>query len=177
MSELEYPKRFNVWINAIIDLIEKGYVNHPDDTGGATNFGITQRVARSYGYKGDMRNFPRSMAVEIYYKEYWQGKIQEHLANRIGLLVFDTSINSGYGQAIKLLQRACGVKADGIVGVDTLGAISLMKESELCNRFNEERLKFYKSLKNFNVFGKGWINRMRILDDEKFYIDRQDYLS
>ena len=56
-------------INGVIE-VEGGYVNHPSDPGGATNMGITEAVARSAGYKGDMRNLPRSTAYSIYYTRY-----------------------------------------------------------------------------------------------------------
>jgi len=39
--------------------LEGGYVNNPNDPGGATNYGVTERVARANGYRGDMRNFPK----------------------------------------------------------------------------------------------------------------------
>lgn len=39
--------------------VEGGYVNDPRDPGGATRYGVTEQVARDYGYRGDMRQFPR----------------------------------------------------------------------------------------------------------------------
>ena len=44
---------------------EGGYVNHSDDKGGPTNWGITQEVARAHGYSGDMRNLTRQQALDI----------------------------------------------------------------------------------------------------------------
>ena len=51
-------------INEIIK-VEGGVVNDPNDSGGATNFGITEQVAREYGYTNDMRDLPRVAAVRI----------------------------------------------------------------------------------------------------------------
>ena len=50
---------------------EGGYVNHPADRGGATCWGITQAVARAHGYRGAMRQLPRSEAAAIYRRLYW----------------------------------------------------------------------------------------------------------
>ncbi|MGT3216592.1 glycosyl hydrolase 108 family protein, partial [Yersinia enterocolitica] len=52
---------------------EGGYVNHPDDKGGPTRWGITQKVARAHGYMGDMRNLPRETALSILEADYWTG--------------------------------------------------------------------------------------------------------
>lgn len=52
---------------------EGGYVNHPDDKGGPTNWGITQATARAHGYTGDMRNLTRQQAMDIYEADYWYG--------------------------------------------------------------------------------------------------------
>lgn len=39
--------------------VEGGYVNDARDPGGATSYGVTEQVARDYGYRGDMRRFPQ----------------------------------------------------------------------------------------------------------------------
>ena len=52
-------------IDGVIDR-EGGFVDHPADRGGATNWGITQAVARAEGYAGAMRGLPRGTAAAIY---------------------------------------------------------------------------------------------------------------
>lgn len=44
---------------------EGGYVDHPDDRGGPTHWGITLTTARANGYMGDMRNLTRNQALKI----------------------------------------------------------------------------------------------------------------
>ena len=55
-------------INATIG-VEGGYSNHPSDRGGPTRWGVTQAKAREHGYVGDMRQYPREMAVAVYLKD------------------------------------------------------------------------------------------------------------
>ena len=45
---------------------EGGYVNNPADRGGATKYGITEAVARTNGFKGNMRDLPLDVAKAIY---------------------------------------------------------------------------------------------------------------
>ena len=52
---------------------EGGYVDHPNDKGGPTNWGITQATARAHGYTGDMRNLTREQALAILESDYWFG--------------------------------------------------------------------------------------------------------
>ena len=57
-------------ILAVIIAVEGGYVNNPLDPGGETNYGISEPVARQYGYKGPMSRLPLQTAKEIYLKKY-----------------------------------------------------------------------------------------------------------
>ncbi|HEX8839049.1 MAG TPA: glycosyl hydrolase 108 family protein, partial [Sphingomicrobium sp.] len=72
-------------VEALIDgLIDRegGYVDHPADRGGPTCFGITEAVARSNGYAGSMRQFPREQAVAIYRRLYWSRPRFDEVARR-----------------------------------------------------------------------------------------------
>lgn len=123
-------------INQIIQ-IEGGYVNDPSDSGGETNFGITKRVARNYGYKGDMRYLPRSLAFEIYSNLYWDSLLLDGvqaISPRIAKELADTGVNMGTGRAARFLQRALNalnnrqqhypdLKIDGALGQRTLNAL------------------------------------------------------
>ena len=99
---------------AIRDIISKegGYVNDPKDSGGETNYGITLNVARSYGYEGDMKNIPRSVAEDIYSILYWDSVRADDLdkfSPELAEEVTDTAVNMGVGRASKFLQRSLNV--------------------------------------------------------------------
>ena len=133
-------------IDALIDEViqrEGGYSNHPADKGGPTNWGITEQVARAWGYLGDMRALPRSAAVTIYKNRYWTGPKFDQVAvicPAIGEEMFDTGINMGPAVAGMFLQRALNVLnrgatdypdigTDGNVGPMTIHALtSFMKK-------------------------------------------------
>lgn len=98
-------------INEVI-VREGGYVNHPNDRGGPTNWGITQTVARAYGYAGNMQALPRPTAVAIYKALYWTRPGFDQLAAicpAIGHELFDTGINMGTTISGRFLQRALNV--------------------------------------------------------------------
>lgn len=87
---------------------EGGYVDHPDDRGGATNFGITQSVARAAGWAGTMRELPRDFAIAVYRRRYWSAPRFDAVASiapEVGAELFDTGVNMGPGVAAGFLQR------------------------------------------------------------------------
>lgn len=139
---------------------EGGYVNHPDDPGGETNWGITLRTAREGGYTGDMRSLTRDQAKDIYRVAYWRRAQADQYDGAIAFQVFDAAVNHGIGNAIRFLQRAVGVADDGAVGPMTLGAIKAMPVTDVLARFNAERLEFYTNLSTWPTFGKGWARRI-----------------
>ncbi|WP_106638697.1 glycoside hydrolase family 108 protein [Allosphingosinicella vermicomposti] len=88
---------------------EGGYSNHPADKGGPTRWGVTELVARSHGYRGDMKAFPREEAVAIYRRLYWLRPAFDRVATYAPALaaeLFDTGVNMGPPIAAGFLQRA-----------------------------------------------------------------------
>lgn len=139
---------------------EGGYVNHPDDPGGETNWGITLRTAREAGYTGTMRALTREEARAIYRAAYWNRAKADQYDAAIAFQLFDAAVNHGIGQAIRFLQRAVGVADDGAVGPVTLAAVHAMTVTDVLSRFNAERLDFYTKLTTWPTFGKGWARRV-----------------
>ena len=93
-------------------LREGGYVNNPADRGGATNYGISEAVARAQGYAGDMRALPRDEAISIYRRLYWQRPKLDavaEIAMDVAAKLFDIGVNMGPATAIGFLKRALNV--------------------------------------------------------------------
>ena len=127
-------------VNGLIDEVigrEGGYSNHPADKGGATRWGVTEKVARAHGYGGDMRTYPREEAVAVYRRIYWLrpgfDSVAE-LAPALAAELFDTGVNMGPAVAAGFLQRALNalnrgasdypdMAVDGRIGPQTLQAL------------------------------------------------------
>lgn len=139
---------------------EGGFVDHPDDPGGATRYGVTEAVAREVGYRGDMRDLPVALAARIYRERYWDAVKADQLPAQVRYAVFDAAVNSGVGQAARWLQRAVGVRDDGVIGPQTLAAVAQHNPEALTRRYLSQRLRFMSGLANWPAFGRGWARRI-----------------
>lgn len=139
---------------------EGGYVDHWLDPGGKTRYGITEAVAREVGYRGDMRELPLDLAQRIYKDRYWDAVQAESLPADVRYIVFDGAVNSGVVQSAKWLQRACGVKDDGVVGPQTIRAANALSPDGLKRKILAQRLRFMATLSNWQAFSRGWANRI-----------------
>lgn len=139
---------------------EGGYSNNAADPGGATNWGVTQTVARANGYQGDMRDFTQDAAKAIYRRQYWDAVQADSLPTEVRFDVFDGAVNSGVGQSVRWLQRAAGADADGVLGAQTLAAVGVLPGAVVAARYNGYRLMFMAGLKTWPVFGGGWARRI-----------------
>jgi lysozyme family protein len=89
--------------------VEGGYVNDVVDRGGATRYGVTEKVARAHGYTGNMEDLPLDLARDIYKAQYWDTLRLDEVAllsYPVAAEMFDTGVNCGVGVAGKFLQRA-----------------------------------------------------------------------
>jgi lysozyme family protein len=140
---------------------EGGYSDHPADPGGKTMWGVTEKVARAKGYRGDMRDLPVSFAKEsVYRPDYWNAVRAEDLPPALRYATFDAAVNSGPAQAIRWLQRAAGATPDGVFGPQTLLAVKTQNPEALLRRFLSQRLRFMTNLPNWGSFSRGWARRI-----------------
>ena len=149
---------------ALVLKFEGGFVNHPSDPGGMTNLGVTKRVWEEYtGHEADektMRGLTPEKVAPLYEQRYWRPTYCEVLPRGLDLLVFSMGINGGPGRAVKLLQQSIGCVPDGVIGPRTMELIKSSNVAELIAKYSDARRSYYRSLKTFDVFGRGWLARV-----------------
>lgn len=161
---------------------EGGFSDHPADTGGATRWGITQRVARGHGWRGSMSKLPKSLAIAIYRRDYWDALSLDaitELSPGVAIELFEQGVNMGTGRAAEHLQRVLNalnrqardyrdIAVDGDVGPGTLRALdSCIKkrgDRNLLAALNALQGAFYIRLaerrESQESFLNGWLNRV-----------------
>lgn len=139
---------------------EGGYADRDAvaDPGGRTNHGVTEKVARAWGYKGEMRDMPQAVARQIAKSEYWDKYQCDQLPELIAFHVLDAAYNGGY--PVKWLQECVGVKADGILGAKTIAAVRTCEQWKVIGHFNAKRMHYLTHLNNWPQNGRGWIRRI-----------------
>ena len=151
---------------------EGGYVDHPSDPGGATNMGITIHTMRALDMdldndgdvdKEDVEKVTKEVALSIYRSQYWDKVEGDTAPSGVDAILMDGAVNSGPRASVRWVQRAMGVQADGILGPVTRKAINNSNPRMLVDRAIEERLKSVRQFRNYDVFGKGWENRIEHL--------------
>lgn len=169
-------------IDKLIDDVigrEGGYSNHPADKGGPTRWGVTEQVARAYGYKGDMKVFPRETAVAIYKRRYWTDVRFDQVSAvfpRVAEEMFDTGINMGPAVAAKFLQRALNLlnmgattypdmAVDGLIGAMTIAGLKAFRDK----RGAAGEAVLLKALDGFQVGRYADITEARPANEAFFY--------
>lgn len=166
-------------INQIIkDIIKRegGFIDHPDDRGGATKYGVTAKSLAHYLGRepntDDIKNISRDDAFEIYYLQYYKRPGIDQLPNEIQELVLDMSVNHGPKRAVKLLQKTLitngvMIAADGLIGNKTTAAVADVERRRgfkaIINGMVDNRVEFYEKIVKHDdsqrVFLAGWVNR------------------
>ena len=153
---------------------EGGYVNDHTDKGGETKFGISDKRDGIADGKTDVngdgkpdtaiKDLTPEQAAQIYFRDYWQAAYCTDWPDGISLFVFDSSVQHGVKAAIRQLQSAAGVTADGIVGPNTTRAVICADPEWLLNRCFLRRSRFYADIIKSNAsqgkYLSGWFNRL-----------------
>lgn len=138
---------------------EGGFVNDPDDPGGATNFGVTIHTMRRLGLDltgdgtvdiRDVRSLTRGQAIDIFIKHYFERPLIAELPPLLQPSVFDMYVNAG-ANAVKILQQLLcemghQVSTDGALGPQSLGAVrhAMTKApEEFVNAYGIARRNYY----------------------------------
>lgn len=122
--------------------VEGGYVNHRDDPGGPTKYGITEVVARRHGYLGPMQDLPQELPFQIYYTDYIVKPGFVAVLERsppVAEEVIDSGVNAGAARSAMWLQRSLNlfndqgrawpdIAVDGKIGQGTMTAYSAMEK-------------------------------------------------
>lgn len=165
---------FNKAIKFVL-LNEGGYVDHPVDEGGPTNWGITMNTLSHWRKvtcsADDIMGLSSSEAIEIYQEEYWNRLMLNMVDDDvIATILFDSGVSRGVGTAVVDIQRVLRVHADGMMGPQTIRAINfatpkLRLSIEFIKRAQRAYLKIVQEKPAQLVFLNGWIMRtQRYLD-------------
>jgi lysozyme family protein len=146
---------------------EGGYVDNPDDPGGATNMGITLATYRTWSDDpsagvSQIRDLTMRTAGAIYRTLYWNPLRGDALPAGVDLSVFDFGVNAGVWRSGRVLQLALGFSSDtvdGCVGPETLAAADKAAVQELIESLASRQAMYYRSLKDYSFFGQGWLKR------------------
>ncbi|MEM0985464.1 MAG: glycosyl hydrolase 108 family protein [Pseudomonadota bacterium] len=157
----------------VMRVYEGGYVDHPDDPGGATNQGVTQRTYDTFRQKQgkppqSVRNISEHEVEQIYFEGYWRaGHCHRMPDDASALTLFDACVNHGLRQAMRFIQRGAGLPpsgVDGYFGPTTLAAVERTDEGLLVDRALDARWAFYEKIMTRNrrleAFRRGWKNRV-----------------
>ena len=163
---------------------EGGYSNNPHDKGGPTKFGITERVARENGYKGDMKDLPIELAQQVYRAFYWNPLQLDTVAawdTAVAEKLFDTAVNMGVGIVARFFQSALNalnvdargnplypdVALDGAIGGKVLACLNLLARpidkavmlKMLETQQGEKYLQIVQANASQKVFIRGWYDK------------------
>ena len=165
-------------IGAVL-LAEAGYVNHPSDPGGETNYGITKQVAVANGYYGPMKEMPKDFAWSVYYDQYLgkpgYDKVLAY-SPAVAEELVDTAVNTGVSRSSLWFQKALNslnrggkdypsITVDGKVGSSTIKAYASLekvrgkvKACEMVIKLvDAQQANHYMSLTKMSDFTPGWV--------------------
>jgi lysozyme family protein len=181
---------------------EGGYVNDPDDPGGATNYGVTIQTMRRLGLDldrdgtvttADVRRLTRVQAVEIFVEHYFNRPLIGELPQSLQATVFDMFVNAG-GNAVKILQRLLvemgySVTVDGALGPQSLAAVRAAYRASpdhLVDAYGIARRNYYFRLADRRTSSRkfartraggkgGWITRAEEFIAPQYHLTKEQF--
>ena len=176
---------------------EGGFVNDPDDPGGATNFGVTIHTMRRLGLDldcdgnvdvGDVRALSRAQAVTIFIDHFYRRPGIAGLPEALRASVFDMYVNAG-ANAVKILQRLLremgeAVDVDGLIGPQTQAAAARAAKAapdHIADAYGIARRNYYLALADARPTSRkfararsggkgGWIRRAEEFIAPRFHL-------
>jgi lysozyme family protein len=183
---------------------EGGFVNDPDDPGGATNHGVTIHTMRRLGLDltgdgaidvADVRALGRAQAGEIFQDHYFYGPRINMLPEPLQASVYDMYVNAG-SNAVKILQRLLedmgyDIAADGVIGPQTARtAFAAFEEADafLVDAYGIARRNYYygigdrrpasrKYARRRNGGKGGWITRAEKFMDPQYHLTNAEHAN
>lgn len=151
--------------------------DHPADRGGRTRYGITEALARQYGFQ--VTELTRDQAVFIYHQEFWSPLGLDRLDHpSLAFEIFDTAVNMGKERAVEIAQQAAWFfgffdhSITGVLGPITVGALNTagrtyLRQLLLCMN-GLQFMRYYDIADNDatqrKAFFKGWMMRLDVPD-------------
>lgn len=178
---MSYPENF-IKANEFTKKWEKGYVNHPNDPGGATYNGISLMFIKDAGIDINedgfinakdieylWRNGRQDLVDQMFYEAFWRDyKIDRYKYLPIQTALYDTYVNTGPKQTARILQRACNqisppyfskLEVDGIIGPLTFARAMDLSANDrglkLSLNFLDRRMDFYNQLVDNSPYPSG----------------------
>lgn len=152
-------------INAALDKvagIEGGYVNDPSDSGGETNHGVTLKFLKSVqpgATSADLKALDKAQARALFDQHFVKAPGIHRLPDVAQAEAVALSINAGPTAAIKVLQRAAGVEADGKIGPGTIAAVKKLSNDQIKAAVDGFYQRIVDRDPSQKRFLKGWLNR------------------
>lgn len=143
---------------------EGGWSKDPKDPGGMTMKGVTIATFRKhfgpYQTESALRNITEAQLEHVYKTGYWDAVHGDDLPSGVDCAMFDFAVNSGADRAIKTLQNAVDVTADGVIGPKTFLRVRALPATLVIEHLCSRRLVFLEGLHHWVTYGKGWSRRV-----------------
>ena len=181
---------------------EGGFVNDPDDPGGATKYGVTIHTLHRLGLdlsgdgqisEADVRALSRENAVDIFITHYFERPRIAEISSALQPSLFDMYVNAG-SNAVKILQRLLGdmgfeVSVDGAIGPQTLAASNKAARGDwlaLRDAYGVARRNYYFRIADGRVASRkyartrngekgGWITRAEAFLSSKYHLSPAEF--